>query len=166
MAIDKIHPVHAINRFLWSKIESEDILSKSNYSGLVPIIPVQETPEFITIIEAQPGVVSHPYLVYSWTRVSTGQAWFLKQHNIAYSIRSADDDKTSQLLNLFERELQDYDMAARRVNTFVSEFGSPAHRRFSFTHINVQVLGAPQPSGSENGVSESLVTLNVNYTEV
>lgn len=164
MAIDKIHPAHAINRFLWSRIEAEGILNKANYSGLVPIVPVEETPEFMQVIDAQDGIGSYPYIIYSWSRINTGQMWFMKSHNIAYSIRSADDDKMGQLLNLFEREFQDYDAAAQRVNSFVGTSGAASHKRYNFTHINVQVLGAAMPSESETGVSEALVTLSVNYT--
>lgn len=164
MATDNIHPAHALNRYLWTRIEAEGILAKTNYSGLVPIIPVEETPEFITVIEAQPGITSYPYIVYSWSRINTGQMWFHKSHNVAYSIRSADDYKMGQLLNLFEREFQDYDAAARRVNAWIGANGSVAHKKYNFTHINVQVLGAPMPSESEAGVSEALVTLSVNYT--
>lgn len=165
MVIDKIHPAHAINKFLWSRIESEGILSKVNYNGWVPIVPVEETPEFLEIIDAQPGILSHPYIVYSWSRVNTGQAWFMKTHNIAYSIRSADDDKTGQLINLFEREFQDYDSAAQRVNAFIETSGAASHKRYRFTHIFVQILGAQLPAGSENGVNEALVTISASYTE-
>lgn len=165
MAIDKIQPAHAINRYLWSRIEAAGILSKTNYSGLTPIIPVEETPEFMTVINAQPGVTSHPYIVYSWSRGTSGQTWFLKNHNIAYSIRSSDDDKMGQLLNLFEQEFLSYDAAAHKVNAFIAASGSTAQKRFNFTHIYIQVLGAPMPTESENGDSEALVTISVNYTE-
>jgi len=165
MAIDKIHPAHAINRYLWSRIEAEGILDKKNYSGLIPIIPVEESPEFITIVESQPGITSYPYIVYSWNRASLGQTWFLKSHNIAYSIRSNDDDKTDQLLNLFEKEFQGYDTAAINVNEWITLNGSNLHKKYNFLYINIQTLGAPMPSGSENGVSEALITISVNYTE-
>jgi hypothetical protein len=163
--IDKIHPVHAVNRYLWSRIKGEGLLTEANYSGLVPILPVEETPEFLTIIDSQPGIQSYPYIVYSWSRVNTGQAWFHKSHNIAYSIRSSDDDKMGQLLNLFEKTFQDYDSAAIRLNEFIATNGSATHKRYNFTYINIQVLGAPMPAESENGVSEALVTISVNYTE-
>lgn len=165
MTIDNIHPAHAINRYLWSRIEAEGILSKSNYSGLTPIIPVEETPDFIQVVESQPGIGSFPYIVYSWSRVNSGQMWFMKTHNVAYSIRSADDYKMGQLLNLFEREFQSYDMAAQRINQFIATNGTASQKRFNFTTINVQVLGAPMPAESETGVSEALVTISVNYTE-
>jgi hypothetical protein len=165
MAIDRALPVHAINRYLWSRIEEEQLLNKANYSGLTPIIPVEETPEFITIIESQPGIQSYPYIVYSWSRINTGQAWFMKSHNIVYSIRSTDDDVIVKLLNLFEREFQSYDTAAIKINEWIATYGSAANKRYNFLYTNVQVLGAPVPSQSENGPSEALVTINVNYTE-
>lgn len=165
MAISTIHPVHAINKYLWSRISTEGILSTTNYSGMTPIIPVEETPEFIQIIEAQPGTQSFPYIVYNWSKVNTGQMWFLKTHQIAYAIRSADDLATRKLINLFDQSFQDYDDAARRVNIYIEQNGSPAQKRFRFTNISVRTLGGPMPSESENGVSESLVTIAAQFTE-
>lgn len=166
MTIDKVHPAHPLNKYLWSRIKAEGIMTETSYSGLVPIIPVEETAEFMTVLDAQTGIQKPPYIVYSWSKLNTGQAWFHKAHNVAYSIRSADDDKMGQLLNLFEREFEDYDRAAMRINQYIASGTSTTHKRYNFTHVNVQVLGAPLPAGSETGVNEALVTLNVNYTQV
>jgi hypothetical protein len=40
MAIDLIKPEDPLNRYLWSQITAEGILSSSNYGGLVPIMAV------------------------------------------------------------------------------------------------------------------------------
>lgn len=165
MATDRVFPVHAVNRYLWTRIEAEGIMTKTNYSGLTPIVPVEEIPELLEVIDAQPGVQSFPFIVYSWSRINNGQAWWVKTHNIAYSIRSTDDDVMGKLINLFEREFQDYDAAARRVNTFVATNGTALQKRYRFTSINVQVLGAQMPAGSEQGASEALVTIAASYVE-
>jgi len=165
MVIDKVFPVHALNKYLWSRIKGEGILTETNYSGLVPIVPVEEIPELLQIIDAQPGIGSFPFLVYSWSRINNGVNWWMKTHNIAYSIRSTDDEAMGKLINLFEKEFQDYEAAARRVNDFVVANGTALQKRYRFTHINVQVLGAQMPAGSEQGSSEALVTIAASYVE-
>lgn len=164
--VKKLVPAHAINRYLWSRIEANGYLSKTNYSGMTPIVPVEEIPEFLQIIDAQPGIKSYPFIVYSWSRINNGQAWWLKTHNIAYSIRSTDDDAMGNLIALFETEFEDQDIAARRVNEYISTLSSTsALRRFRFTTISIQVLGAQMPAGTETGANEALVTIAASYVE-
>lgn len=161
----KVFPVHAINRYLWSRVDALDLLDKDNYSGLTPIVPVEEIPEFLQIIDAQPGVQSFPFIVYSWSRINNGQSWWSKTHNIAYSIRSTDDDTMGRLINLFEDEFHTYDVAARKVNEYIAANGSASQKRYRFTSINIQVLGAPMPAGTETGANEALITIAASYLE-
>lgn len=170
MAINNVHPVHAINRYLWSRIEAEQILKRDDYKtagmtvGMIPIVPVEETAELITIIESQSGISSRPYVVYTFSRINTGQMWYMKSHQIAYSIRSSDDYKMGQLVNLFEHEFERYDESARRVNTYMQ--ASPAAlKKFSFKHISLQQVSGPLPAESENGENEALVTITATFTE-
>lgn len=178
MAINNVHPVHAINRYLWSRIEFEQILKKDEYRasgmtvGMTPIVPVEETAELISVIESQEGITSRPYIVYTFSRVNTGQMWFMKTHQIAYSIRSTDDYKMGQLVNLFEREFERYDESARRVNRYMQGLPpatAPApdalKNRFTFKHISLQQVSGPLPAESENGENEALVTIAATFTE-
>lgn len=168
--INNVHPAHAINRYLWSRIEANGILSRNDYkgpgmtTGMIPIVPVKETAELITVIESQDGIGSRPYMVYTWNRTNTGQAWFLKSHQIAYSVRSADQVKMGQLLNLFEHEFERYDESAQRVNAYL-QTAPPALKRFGFKWINLSQISGPLPSESENGEDEALVTITAAFTE-
>lgn len=170
MAIDNVHPAHAINRYLWSRIEAEGILSRNDYkgagmtTGMIPIVPVKETAELITVIESQDGIGSRPYIVYTWNRINTGQMWYLKSHQIAYSVRSADQVKMGQLLNLFGKEFERYDESARKVNSYL-QTAPAALKRFGFKWINLSQISGPLPSESENGEDEALVTITAAFTE-
>lgn len=170
MAIDRVHPVHAINRYLWSRIEAEDILKKDDYKeagktvGMIPIVPVKESPELIRIIDSQPGITSRPYIVYAFSRINTGQMWFVKSHQIAYSVRSADDNKMGQLVNLFEREFEKYDESARNVNAFMQS-APVSLKKYNFKHISLSQISGPMPAESENGEDEALITITAAFTE-
>lgn len=175
--IDNYAPVHAINSYLWSKAGNETggegILIRDNYKGagmtkgLIPIVPVEEAPDLITIIEGTSGIASYPYMVFTWSRTNTGPEWYLKTHQIAYSIRAADEKKLGQLVNLFSREFESYDKAAQKVNAYMAGLSASFNpiKRFKFKYINIQTLGGGLPSESENGVSEALVTLSATFTE-
>jgi hypothetical protein len=171
MATESTHPVHAINRFLWDRISTDGILSKTDYTtaefpqGIVPIVPVEETPVLMGIIDAQAGVGSLPYIVYTWSKVPGGQDWFIKEHEVAYALRSADNTKTRRLLNLFENLFEDYDQAAHRVNAYNMTNGSQPLKRFHFKEIHLSMLGSQMPAEREAGVNEALISIRVKYTE-
>lgn len=170
MASSTAFPVHALNRYIWSRIEAEGILSKTDYSttqipaGIVPIVPVRETPELLEIIEAQPGVGSRPYIVYTWAKINTGQMWFVKTHEIAYAIRSDDDAKLSQLMNLYEDLFEDYDQAALRANAFIRANGSASHKLYDFKHISISSISDQMPGEQELAPNESIITIRAAYT--
>jgi hypothetical protein len=165
MATNNLYPAVAVNRMLWAAIEAENIMTKADYSGLIPIIPIEESPDFMTIIDQQGGIGSRPYIVYTWSKVPGNENWFIKSHEIAYAIRSTDDDKTRRLLNLFENLFQDYDAAAQRLNAFnYSPAGREAHTIYDFKWIHLTTLGGPMPSEEENGPNESIIGLRVGYT--
>lgn len=170
MAISSIHPAYAINKFLWAQIETEGIMAKTDYAtpqlpaGIVPIVPVQETPELLQVIESQQGIRSLPYIVFTWSKINTGQAWFIKTHEIAYAIRSADDLKMRKLINLFDELFKDYDMAAHRVNAYVQANGLASHKAYHFKTISVSTLGGQMPTESENDVNESLITIRATFS--
>lgn len=165
MAINKVQPVHAVNRYLWSRIKSEGILTESDYEGMVPIVPIKETPDLITIIDAQPGISSLPYIVYTWSRGSNNGEWYLETHELAYSVRSADEEKLGQLIKLFNLEFRDYDRAAMRVNAYIQNNGTASQKAFQFKYINVMSLGAAMPADTENGVDEALITISATFVD-
>jgi hypothetical protein len=175
MAIDNIQPVHAINKYLWSRVGDEAggeaVLLRDDYkgpgmtTGLIPIVPVKETPDLYTIIEAQDGIKTLPYIVYTWSRINHGGEWFMETHEIAYSIRSADSAKMGKLIKIFNLEFRDYDRAALRVNSYIQSNGSAAQKQFIFKHISVTSLGAEMPADTENGVDEAIVILSATFTD-
>lgn len=164
---NKYHPVHAINRYLWSRIEEEGILNKADYEGMVPIVPIEETPDLLTVIQGQEGISTRPYIVYTWNKVNTGQMWFMKTHQVAYSVRSPVD--LGSLINLFEHEFEQYDKSAQKVNSYLStlpDINGILHplRKWKFQYISVSTLGGGLPAESENGVNEALITITATFT--
>lgn len=167
MAIDQVFPVHAINKYLWSRVgqAGEAILNSADYEGWIPIVPIKDTPDLYTIIERHDGIQSLPYIVYTWSRANQGGEWYMETHEIAYSIRSGDQKKMGQLIKIFNQEFRDYDRAAQRVNAFVSVNGTPGQKQYEFKHINITSLGAAMPADTENGVDESLIIISATFTD-
>jgi len=164
-----LHAVHAINRYLWSRIgptPGTGILAPINYQGvsITPIVPVEETPTLLTAIESQTGIKSVPFIVYNWTKIDSGQTWMIETNEIAYSLRSADDKAMRQMINLFDDEFKDYDLAAQRVNDYLFTNGSDALRQFDFKYIRVSSLGGQMPVTEENDQNEAIVSISATFT--
>lgn len=173
MAIDNIQPVHAINNYFWSRIgdAGDKILLRNNYKtpgmaqGLIPIVPVKETADLYEIIQAQPGTESLPYIVYTWSRVNRDSEWYLEEHQIAYSIRTADSAKMGQIIKAFNIEFRDYDRAAMRVNNYIQHGSSSNLKRFDFKYISVTQLGAEMPADTESGEDEAIVVITATFAD-
>jgi hypothetical protein len=162
-----LHAVHALNRFLWSRIEAEGIMQKIAYQGvqLTPIVPVEETPELLTAIDATKGLGSVPFIVYNWTKIDNGQLWMIETNEIAYAIRSADDTVMRQLLNLFDDEFKDYDDSAQRLNLYLAGLPPTKLQEFDFKTISVSSLGGQMPVDEENGQNEAIVSIRAVFTQ-
>jgi hypothetical protein len=173
MATDNIQPVHAINRYIWSKIgdAGEGILTVNDYVSpdgvkLVPIVPVKETPDLYQIIEAKDGLSTLPYIVYTWSRIGRGRTdWWLEEHEIAYSIRSGDQKKMGQLIKIFNHEFREWDRSAMRVNEYIAALDPTPLQQFRFKWINITSLGAEMPADTENGVDEALIVISASFTD-
>jgi hypothetical protein len=166
--VNAIFPVHAINSYLWKRITDEGILTTIPYNGIEirPIVPVQQLPVLAEAIDAMPGVHSYPFLVYNWTQINTGDMWFVKTHEIAYSLRSDDDNKTSLLIDLINKEFEKYDESAKPVNDYIASIDPPARfAKFHFKYISVSTLGGQLPTTEQNGPSEAIIILRAAFTE-
>jgi len=168
MAYRSLHAVHAINRYLWSRMgpAGEAILAPITYQGvsLTPIVPVEETPTLLTAIESQAGIKSVPFIVYNWTKIDTGQTWMIETNEIAYSLRSSDDNIMRQMINLFDDEFKDYDESAKRVNDYLYENASDSLKAFDFKYIRVSSLGGQMPVDQENDQNEAIVSISATFT--
>jgi len=162
-----LHAVHALNRYLWSRIEANGIMQKIRYNNvdLTPLVPVEETPELLTAIEAQAGVGSLPFIVYNWTKIDNGQLWMLETNEIAYAIRSVDDGVMRQLINLFDDEFKDYDEAAKRVNNYLFALPPTKLQEFDFKYLKVSSLGGQMPVTEENGQNEAIISITATFTQ-
>jgi len=162
-----LHAVHALNRYLWSRIEAEGIMQKITYQGtqLTPIVPVEETPTLLTAIDAQAGVGNLPFIVYNWTKIDNGQLWMIETNEIAYAIRSSNDIVMRQLINLFDDEFRDYDDSAQRVNLYLMGLPPTKLQEFDFKTISVSSLGGQMPVTEENGQNEAIISVRATFTQ-
>lgn len=187
-----IPAVFGLNRVLWAAIVQSGIIpNTSNYNGLIPIIPVQEEPQFISAMDSQPGIGSFPYIVYSWhTNTIDAVSWYKTTDMVTYKVYANDQTALRKLVLLITDLFKRYDESAAVVNTYIARkylittsgtTGGPdaqlpaaqdgpdipgyEYRRYHYNYISVVSSSGGSPQTSENDPNTALINLRVNYTD-
>lgn len=163
-----IPAVFGLNRFLWNYLKGSGILSESDYKGLVPIIPNGEAPQFLQMLDTQPGIQTHPYIVYTWyTNGFDANSWYKPTDTIIYTVFALDQSKVNELVinivNLFKR----FDVSAAEVNTFIQNPAnalSQQYKDYNYGFISVSAANGGVAPNIENDPITATITLRVNYT--
>lgn len=160
-----IPAIFGVNRYLWKQVKDNLILNESDYDGLTPIVPVQESPEFIQAMESGEGIGQHPFIVYTWyTNGIDSSSWYKQTDNIIYTIYSTDQKKLRQLIMLITSLLKRYDLSAASVNDFTADLGGE-YASYHYKSIWVAAVDSGNPSGYENEPIAATVTVRVQYTD-
>lgn len=187
-----IPAVYGVNKYLWQKIQDAGIITAddqaSQYGGFVPIIPVQEEPQFLTAMDATPGYNSSPYIIYNWYSGPIDPvSWYKQSEFLVYAINSLDQVKLRQLFLLTTNIFKRWDESAEAVNRYINQTTttttsgtpdgqtppppstafnfSPEYRAYHYHSISVvsSHAGIPQTEG-ENSPMVATVTLRVHYS--
>lgn len=150
-----------INSFLWEELQSEGILEAKNYrpdgstKSLIPIVPVQELPEFNNLIPAQ------PYLLYDYEVDGYGDQWWICEERMLYSIIGTSVSKISEItefmIDLFRR-LDDSGKDVQLSNTLDD--------KIKFYSVGLQSATAPTPFESEGGRMIGTVEISYKYSRI
>lgn len=159
----KIPSVFAVNLYLWDKIK-DTILDPTNYAGLVPIIPIQESLPFVQAMEQQSGIGQYPFIVYSWYANGGDSSWFRQTDTVVYTIYSTDQTKLTQLVLLLTNHLKRYDESAQAVNRFKAGLTNPEYALYDYKSINVAATNGGSPADTENAPNAATVTVRILYT--
>lgn len=163
---NNIPAVSGLNKFLWNYLQGAGVLSASDYNGLVPIIPNGEAPQFLQMLDEQPGVQSHPYIIYTWyTNGFDSDTWYKPTDTVLYTVFSLDQAKLNEIVlsivNLFKR----FDVSAAEVNRFIQNSDlSRQYKDYSYSYIAVSAASGGTAPDIENDPIRATITLRVNYT--
>lgn len=148
--------VHGLNKYLWSRLQSELGWSASDYNGLTPIATPQQQPEF--------NAIDKPYIVYGYTLQGSGTDWFLNEEVITYTIFATQSKDIREAVNLFKAVLNRFDESATDVNDYVIANGSGDNKAFDYKTIRVNMATGPEPAVTEGGRQDGSVIVSVTYT--
>lgn len=153
----KTSGVHAVNAFLWSRLEKDLGWSKKNYGGTTPILTPQQSQQF--------NDSGFPYITYTY-RTSNGANIYIQEESIAYVIHSSKEENIRQAMRLMQFYFTSLDDSATVVNQFLSTDPSvyPGFKEFDFKAISAPAITGASPTDQEGGIQDATASLFITYT--
>lgn len=148
-----------IRRYIWENIQNEDILDQNDYYAdglalaLMPIIPVQQVPEFNNLL---PGKT---YMIYDFEVKTVPVQWWMTDESFTLAVISQNYEVVNQITNLVHDLFRRYDDSATDLNEFLD-----GDSDFIYHHINIDSVFSPEPYNSEGDYQIGTVVFSYNYS--
>lgn len=149
-----------IRLFLWDKLKEAGILSANDYIAdgfiipLVPIIPVQQVPEFNSLVGDK------PYIIYDYDINSYDEQWWICEEKLVFTIVSSSFEKiveiTQFMVDLFRR----MDESAKTL----TEWQDLSTSKFKFFTFILSGAQSPTPYEEEGGRQMGEVSITYKYS--
>ena len=157
----KLDSTIELRKYLWDQMTTIGIFDDREYysdnldSTIIPIIPVQQSPELNQFLSGK------KHIVYDKVSMSYDTLWMICTEQILFTIYSTDISEINEIRNFMVDLFRRMDEAARDVNRWngVSE-------QFKFHSIYISDLSATTPSEELLGFLSSDVVLEVKYSRV
>jgi hypothetical protein len=148
-----------IRQYIWQVIQDENLLDRNDYyadgfaDALVPIIPVQQVPEFNNLL---PG---RTYMLYDYEVKVVPVQWWMTDEAFTLTVISQNFDVINQITNLIHDLFRRYDESATDLNVFL---GSDSD--FQYHHTVIDSIMSPEPFSSEGDYQIGSVTISYSYS--
>jgi len=147
-----------LRKYLWSQLKSNNIFAATDYYSdnigqeIVPIIPVQQSPEMNQFLSGK------KHIVYDKIGLSYEDNWAICCEQILFTIYSTDVSEINQIRNLMTDLFRRMDDSARDANAY-----SGISSKFKFFSIFVADISPTAPSEELAGFLSADVILEVKY---
>lgn len=147
-------PVYLIRSYIWALLKANFGYKESDYGGLIPIVPVSESPEL--------EQYNKPYIVYGYTHDGTEtEQHYCKRGSMSMAIYSTNFGEIAKILNLLVEVFDQEDDAARTVNEYTSTID--AFKGIRFGTFSIGFLEGPSPEETEGGRESGLINIRYEY---
>lgn len=150
---------YALNSYVWKLLEANLGWKKSDYNGLIPIIPLSQQPELME--------TGRPFIVYSSNLYPSTHLYALKSESVAYTIYATSVAEANNIAGLLTNVFERQDEAADDVNQWLKteQAGRNVSRNISFGTIKNSMAQKAEPTEEEGGFVAAFVLLETKYTE-
>ena len=147
-----------LRKFLWSQLQSNNIFVDTDYYSdnlgheIVPIIPVQQSPEMNQFLSGK------KHIVYDKIGMSYEDNWAICCEQMLFTIYSTEVSEINEIRNLMTDLFRRMDESARDTNAY-----SGISKKFKFFSIFVADISPTAPSEELAGFLSADVILEVKY---
>lgn len=152
-----IDAMYEIRRHLWAELIDSGLLSEEDYysdqinDNVIPIIPVQQAPEFNQFLSGK------THIVYDKIGLSYEENWMICCEKILFTVYSTDVSEINSIRNLMLDAFRRMDESAKDVNA------SKSTPLLIFFNIMVAEISPTEPSQELQGFMSTDVILEVKY---
>jgi hypothetical protein len=155
----KLDAMYELRKFIWTKLQAAEIFESTDYYSdnieetLIPIFPVQQSPEMSQYFSGK------KHLVYDKIGISYEDLWAICNEQILFTIYSTDVSEINEIRNFFIDEFRRMDESARDINRW-----SLVSNKFKFFSIYISEMSPTGPSEELQGYMSADVILEVKYS--
>lgn len=162
MTVDyKIDAINEIRKYLWSQMVTIDIFDENEYysdgltTTIVPIIPVQQSPELNQFLSGK------KHIVYDKIGLSYEENWMICCEQVLFTIYATDVSEINEIRNFMTDLFRRMDDSAKDVNRW-----SGVSNKFKFFSIFIADISPISPSDELQGFLSADVVLEVKYSRM
>jgi hypothetical protein len=155
----KLDAMYELRKFIWTKLQAAGIFESTDYYSdnieetLIPIFPVQQSPEMSQYFSGK------KHIVYDKIGIAYEDLWAICNEQILFTIYSTDVSEINEMRNFFIDEFRRMDESARDINRW-----SLVSNKFKFFSIYISEMSPTGPSEEIQGYMSADVILEVKYS--
>lgn len=157
----ELAPVFVLIDYAYAVLNANDSATwdKSKYGGLIPIVPLNEEPEFLEF--------NGPRIVYEYSMSQRGATPYRGRGTVTFAVRDHNYRRMTKAMNILDEALGREDESARDVNWFTDQlrnrFINPVPFNISFGHIRLSFVESGTPETEEGGMMVGIVQVSFDY---
>lgn len=150
-----------INGFLWNELNDSGIMLAEDYrpdgftKGVIPIVPIQEIPEFNNLMPDK------PYITYDYEVEGYGDQWWICEERMLYTIISTSVSKISEITEFMIDLFRRLDDSGKDVQLY-----NPLDDKVRFYSVGLNNATAPAPFEQEGGRMSGSVEIQYKYARI
>ena len=157
----KLDAMLELRKFLWSELLAANIFDEDDYysdnigNAIVPIIPVQQSPEMNQFLSGK------KHIVYDKIGLSYEDNWLICCEQILFTVYSTDISEIHEIRNFMTDLFRRMDDSAKDINRFES-----LNDKFKFHSIFIADISPTAPSEELQGFLSTDIVLEIKYSRI
>lgn len=157
----KLDAMIELRKFLWNELVNRGIFDEEDYwsdnlnENLIPIIPVQQSPEMNQFLSGK------KHIVYDKIGTSYEDNWMICCEQILFTIYSTEFSEINEIRNFMTDQFRRMDESARDIN-----YWSGLSDKFKFHSVIVADISPTGPSEELQGFLTTDVILEIKYSRI